>query len=120
MNPQPPRDRRAFYRLRYPFADRPKVRFNDCEYTVIEISERGARILYISGSSNSIPSCCEGSIQFTDGETVDIVGNVIWSDEREIAIGLSKGISLQRMVREQARLRKKYPLLLDSGGKKNT
>ena len=119
MDPQSPRDRRAFYRLRYPAVERPTIRINDFEYKVTEISEKGARILFVGENAYSIEKLFTGSVSFCGGETVEIEGSVVWSSEKEIAIRLSKGITLKRMMKEQARLHRKYPLLLDSGGNKS-
>ena len=55
-----------------------------------------------------------GVVRFQDGESNSIVGVVLRIDENKMAVKLSKGISLRRMMAEQIRLRKKYPMFFES------
>jgi len=54
-----------------------------------------------------------GVLRFSDGDTTPIVGVVLRLEDSEIVVKLSKGISLKRMIAEQIRLRKKYPMFFD-------
>ena len=45
-----------------------------------------------------------GVLRFRDGDTVSIRGVVLRTDEKEIVVGLSRGISQKRMAAEQMRL----------------
>jgi hypothetical protein len=50
-------------------------------------------------------------LRFRDGETVSIEGVVVRSDEKEMIVRFSSGISMKRMVAEQIRLQQKYPMM---------
>ena len=55
-----------------------------------------------------------GVLRFRDGETASIEGVVLRTGERETVVRLSRGISLKRMVAEQMRVRRKYPVSFDT------
>jgi hypothetical protein len=110
----PQHQRRRYYRLRYPEVERPTVWFKGRYYEAAEVSEGGVMILLGDGCAVRLGQSFVGVIQFQDGETNSIVGVVLRIDETKMAVKLSKGISLRRMMAEQIRLRKKYPMLFDS------
>ncbi len=105
---------RAYYRLRYPRAERPTVRIEDRDYEVSEVSERGARIVLTGACAVPRDQPFAGVLRFRDGETGSIEGVVLRSDEKEMVVGLSSGVSLKRMMAEQIRLRQKYPMFFDT------
>ena len=107
---KPPRpQKRGFYRLRYPAAERPTLSIGDRKFVVSEVSEEGARIV-ISGSCSLDPNKpFSGVLTFPTGETESIKGSVLRSTDNEIVANLTSGISLKRMTAEQIRLRQKYP-----------
>jgi hypothetical protein len=107
-------NQRRFYRLHYPEVERPTVWFKGRYYEVTEVSEGGVMILLGDGCAVRLGQSFVGVIQFQDGETNSIVGVVLRIAENKMAVKLSKGISLRRMMAEQIRLRKKYPMLFDS------
>ena len=106
-------ERRNVYRLRYPRVERPTVRSEDRDYEVSEISEGGVRIALTGGCTVRRDQPFAGVLRFRDGETVSIEGVVLRSDEKEMVVGLSSGVSLKRMMTEQIRLRQKYPAFFD-------
>lgn len=111
---QHPRNQRRYYRLRYPEVERPTVWFKGRTYEVTEVSERGVMILLGDGCAVRLGQLFVGVVQFRDGETTSIVGVVLRIDANKMVVKLSKGISLSRMMAEQIRLRKKYPMLFES------
>ena len=106
--------RRRYYRLHYPEAERPTVWFKGLHYEVAEVSEGGLMILLGDGCAVRLGQSFVGVVRFQDGETNSIVGVVLRIDENRMAVKLSKGISLRRMMAEQIRLRKKYPMFFES------
>ena len=114
MDQHPENQRRRYYRLHYPEVERPSVWFKGQYYEVTEVSEEGLVILLGSGCAVRLGQSFVGVIQFRDGETHSIVGVVLRIDESKMAVKLSKGISLKRMMAEQIRLRKKYPMFFES------
>ena len=71
-------------------------------------------ILLGDGCAVRLGQAFVGVVRFQDGETNSIVGVVLRIDENKMAVKLSKGISLRRMMAEQIRLRKKYPMFFES------
>ena len=114
MDQHPQNQRRSYYRLQYPEVERPTVRFKARTYEVTEVSEGGVMILLGDGCTVRLGQSFAGVVQFQDGETNSIVGVVLRIDENKMVVKLSKGISLKRMMAEQIRLRKKYPMFFES------
>jgi len=114
MDQHPQDQRRRYYRLHYPEIERPTVWFKGRYYEVSEISEGGVVILLGDGCAVRLGQAFVGVIQFQDGETNSIVGVVLRIDGNRMVVKLSKGISLRRMMTEQIRLRKKYPMFFES------
>jgi hypothetical protein len=108
-----PEEKRSYYRLQYPRPERPTVWFQGCCYDVTEISEGGVRIRLAGGCAGRLRQTFAGVLRFNDGGTTPIVGVVLRWDDSEIVVKLAKGISLKRMLSEQIRLRKKYPMLFE-------
>ena len=115
MKQVPGKKERAHYRLPYPHAERPTVRIEDRDYELSELSEGGAKIL--PGDAGAVPrdQTFAGVIRFRDGETVAIEGVVLRSEEEEMIVRFSSGVSMKHMVAEQIRLQQKYPVLFGTG-----
>lgn len=109
MQQTAPEQRRQFFRLRYPRNDRPVVTLKDQAYHVCEISEQGMRIIFLSPTKVALGITVSGRIEFFDKEQIEIEGVTLRQHDGEVALKLSKGISLKRMTVEQRRLRQKYP-----------
>ncbi|MDG1513698.1 MAG: PilZ domain-containing protein [Mariniblastus sp.] len=106
--------RRSHYRLRYPPASQPTIQIGNDTYQVAEISEAGARIV-LEGTFSIAPSeAFAGDVVFHDGESISIEGSVLRTHGNEVAVQLSKGISIKRMLAEQIWLRKEFPMFFDS------
>src|SRR5581483_2837076 len=104
-------ERRGFYRLPYPPAERPTLWVGNGRYEVVELSETGARVLVGAGLPQSGPVA--GSVQFGDGELVPIEGTVLRVEGSQAVLRLSVGVSLRRMLDERRRLLRRYPTLFD-------
>ena len=66
-----------------------------------------------SGCAVRLRQTFAGVLRFKDGDTTPIVGVVLRLEGSEMVVKLSKGVSLKRMIAEQSRLRKKYPMFFD-------
>jgi hypothetical protein len=101
-------EQRAYYRLRYPEAERPTMRIGDQNYAVTEISQAGVRILLTGNFPVEPGQPFTGSLRFRDGETVLVRGAVLRIGEREAALQVLAGVSARRMMAEQRRLLRNY------------
>ena len=70
-----------------------------------EISEAGVRIVLAETFSIALAAAFAGDIKFHDGEKVAIEGLVLRTHGNEVAVQLSSGISIKRMLAEQIWLR---------------
>ena len=113
MVENPVNERRDYFRLDYPAAERPTIRYKGCDYRITEVSERGIKILMDRVCTVRVGQSIAGVIRFKDGGTVSVVGVVLRCGEKEMVVELTKGISLGRMTEEQRRIRQKYPMFFD-------
>src|SRR5438552_2054468 len=95
-------NRRNFYRLNYPEAYHPKLRMNGANYRVLDLSEQGLRF-HMGTASGSVHLQDEvvGTLNFTDGESFIIRGNVSRVNEGEISVNLKVPIALRKIMAEQ-------------------
>ncbi len=107
------KQRRDFYRLEYPAAERPTVRFKGRDYTVSEISAGGIKIRAGRPGGFREGQFVAGVIRFVDGGIAPVVGGVHRFDGKDVVIKLTIGIGLNRMMAEQLRIRRKYPMYFD-------
>lgn len=111
------RNRRAYYRLRYPKAEGPILYYLDKRLEVFEVSEGGARIAVPDSNTYQVGKQIEGNLRFPEdedgnpGEVMFVAGEILRVHEGVIVVKFSKGITLQLMTSEQIRVRKKYPHL---------
>lgn len=111
----PGKQRRAYYRLRYPLTERPTYDFSGHEYTVSEISEGGIRVTLLDGQDiGPIGTETEGTLHFPDGTSVVIEGAVQRLGPHEAVLRLSDGISFRKMLSEQIRVRDSFPGIFDT------
>ena len=114
MDESPHIERRKHHRLIYPESERPTVRISGQDYPVAEISEKGTKILLPKSCPVTQDQSVSGVLWFQDGVNILIQGVVQRCHENGMALKLSKGISMQRMIIEQSRLLQKYPTLSDT------
>ena len=103
-------ERRGFYRLAYPYGDRPNILFAGRSLEVLEISEHGVRFL-TAGSFQPPPgTVLYGEIIFRDGGRCPVAGKLLrWSTGRGAAVlKLSQGVPLERMMQEQRYIFARY------------
>lgn len=104
--------RRRHFRLPYPTAEQPVLDAGEIEHRVIEIAEGGIKVIIKPSVALELDEEISGLIRFRDGHTENVTGNVLRIDAHNVVVQLSKGISQQRVMQEQAYLRKKFPNFL--------
>jgi hypothetical protein len=94
---------RTLFRVEFPFGQRPRARWNNVDYDVLDISEKGIRLNneglkgFVAGASVRLGVCFEDAV-------VSVAGRVLRANERETVIALSEGFPLERVRREERRL----------------
>lgn len=88
---------------------RPKLRIDSIEYDVVELSERGLRIIGGSSFDMQPETPIHGEIRFSDQSTSEIVGAMMRRDKDEIVFSVSSGVSYKRMLEEQLHIVHKFP-----------
>ena len=98
---------REYFRLTYPRSGRPQFVVRGKSYDVAEVSEFGMRVTLPPAECNdwAVETAVCGRVQFSDGGTFDVVGEVVRHDESSgdlhCVIRLSDGIPYPRIVAEQ-------------------
>ncbi|MBB3046808.1 hypothetical protein FHR99_001044 [Litorivivens lipolytica] len=104
--------RRRHFRLPYPTSDQPVLEAGDVQHRVIEIAEGGIRVILKPSTQLQLDEEISGVIQFRGEHAENVSGHVLRIDIQHVVVQLDKGISQQRVMQEQAYLRKKYPNFL--------
>ncbi len=100
-------DRRQYQRIKYPDESRPilvigiengEEEYEGREYSVIDLSEKGIRLTGDEVSGLKYRSKIEAQITFSDGESVDVEGEVLRVIGNQVALYLSKGLSFSRII----------------------
>jgi hypothetical protein len=106
--------RRDYYRLEYPAAERPTLRFKGGDYTVSEVSAGGLRLLAGRPAGFRVGQFFAGVLRFVDGGISPVVGAVHRFDGTDVVVKLTIGIRPSRMMAEQLRIRRKYPMYFET------
>ena len=95
-------NQRNFYRVEYPEIERPRFISDDkTEYVVLDISEKGMRLLKKEDSPLEIGSTLQGSVKLHVAGNVNVVGKIIRDTEVSLAVFLHVGIQFSLIVNEQ-------------------
>lgn len=99
-------ERRQTDRIKYPDDDMPMllIKLKEGEvkkYKVTDISEKGMGLKGEDLSGLQPKSRINGQITFSDGESIDVEGEVSRVTDNHVAIHLRKGIPLPRIMMEQ-------------------
>jgi hypothetical protein len=101
---------RAFYRLQYPPAAAPQFSADGLKYRVVDIGEGGFRYALIDAGGPLDGHPVTGIIEFPDEDPLTVVGVVVRTQSGEVAVHCTpRPIPLALVLREQRRLRKRYP-----------
>jgi hypothetical protein len=102
---------RAFYRIRFPISERPRLQIADASHDVVDCSEAGVRYLIGSGPLPDIGAEVAGTVMFTREGPLDVAGKVVRVQGRTVALHLDRaGIPLAVIMAEQRYLRLHYPM----------
>jgi hypothetical protein len=106
------RDRRSFFRLRYPLTERPQMESLYQQFETCEISERGIRFLNSLDNGFVAGQAIHATLTFRDGHQLPIEGRVLRLDKNEVVVMLSTGIPEARVMAEQRFLIQRYRQML--------
>jgi len=106
---------REYFRLTYPRSGRPQFVVRRKSYDVAEVSEYGLRVTLPPEECDvwALETTVCGRVQFSDGGTYDVLGEVIRHDDSsgdiQCIIRLSDGIPYSRIVAEQRFMLQVFP-----------
>lgn len=103
------KNKREFYRIRYPLSCRPRLILLDKEYEVIETSEKGVKFLHKKFHEFQIGLTVGFTITFHDDESLDLEGKILRVDENVVVVYLSEEIPFRRIALEQRHIIDNYP-----------
>jgi hypothetical protein len=97
--------RRRHPRITYPAGDRPRLRIDDRIYEVVDLSETGLCFtLHAVEAWRGADPAVRGDLAFADGSEVSLAGRVVRVSPDRVAVALTKGVPLSRILAEQTRL----------------
>jgi hypothetical protein len=94
---------RQYFRISYPLYYRPKVRIRgeDYESDVMELSERGVRFQYKGSIQLSTGAEIDVNITFYDNESIQLKGELLRIEKEDVILRFSGSIPLNRIMKEQ-------------------
>jgi hypothetical protein len=103
-------NQRNHFRIEYPKADRPRIKIDKTEFEVLDVSEHGIKFAGGGRFRGPPKTLVKGTILFKDGKSCDVVGVVLrhMKDTGDVAVKLSQGVPLAKMMEEQRVLLQKY------------
>lgn len=101
-------NRRGHFRLRYPPGGGPVLHAGAAARAVVELSERGLRVSD-GGRTATLAERVSGVLRFPDGTELAVEGTVVRAVGGWIAVRLTRGVHLGRMLAEQRRVLREYP-----------
>ena len=98
---------RQYHRIRYPLSYRPQVRIKgeDCNNDVVELSERGVRFIYKGTRQLSKGLEMQVNIIFYDGESFQFTGEILRVEKKDVILHFSVDLPITRIMKEQRYLR---------------
>lgn len=100
--------RREFFRLPYPITSGATLAVDGANYTVEEISERGLRLVSVSGSL-PLDTRVQGTLILTAGVKCTVTGTVLRVENQCVILKLSRGPTGYDVIREQRHVAKQFP-----------
>jgi hypothetical protein len=100
--------RREFFRLPYPITTGATLAVDGASYTVEEISERGLRLISISGAF-ALETRVQGTLTLTAGVRCTVAGTVLRVEDKCVILKLSRGPTGYDVIREQRHVAKNFP-----------
>ncbi len=102
-------EKRSYFRILYKPTKRPKLSVDKNEFEIADISEGGIR--FIHEGEADLGKQIRGTATFLIGESVDIEGDVVWSQDGEIGLLLKFFIPSATMEKE-----KQFVILSENSG----
>ena len=100
---------RDHFRIPFPIGERPQLVVGAAEFEVIDLSERGARIV----RNGQWPADGNGpfaaTIRFRDGTTAGVTADLHRKDADKLILRFGKQLSYSLIAAEQRRLLRLYP-----------
>jgi hypothetical protein len=101
---------RQYYRLSFPFQERPQFQVGAVAMPIIECSERGFRYEPVATHAPQIGDEIAGRIKFRRGTEVDVAGTITRRQDDTLVLVLdSPGVPFAVLMAEQRHLRRHYP-----------
>ena len=102
---------RSHFRVEYPAEVRPVMKLRDQEMPIVNLSEEGILFTVDKKFFPQIGKTIRAEIVFEDAVMFVIVGKILRSTKKGIAMSLTQGIPLQRIMSEQRNLLSRYGTL---------
>src|SRR5437868_2423343 len=100
---------RGHFRIPFPIGERPQLLVGEAEFEVIDLSERGARIV----RNGKWPADGDGpfaaTIRFRDGATAEVTAELHRKEADKLVLRFGKQLSYSLIAAEQRRLLRLYP-----------
>ena len=77
-------EKRKHARLVYPAAMRPVLEVSGGKMEVLNISEKGMKILNFQ--EDSLARNIHGTVRFSSGMTIDVTGKLVWQHKKEVGM----------------------------------
>ena len=101
---------REFFRLQYPIDAAPKFVEAGLSHRVVDIGEGGFRYAPSAGPLPAAGTPVKGVLEFPEDDPIEVAGTVVRVQDGEVAVHcVPRGIPMALVIREQRRVRKKYP-----------
>ncbi len=107
--PQKEKNKRELYRITYPVHNRPILKLLGNTFEVINISEKGIKILCTQCSGFKIDVAVQFTLTFRDNKSFSLEGKILQIYKRAAVISLTKNIPLERIIQEQRYILANYP-----------
>ena len=86
--PKVGKERREFIRLVYPPHTRPVFKVKERELEVLDISEKGMKIL--NSRQIKFGKNVYGTLYFSSGKTINLTGKIVWQHETELGLFMTQ------------------------------
>jgi hypothetical protein len=100
---------RDHFRIPFPIGERPQLFVGAAEFEVIDVSERGARIVRNGQWPDDGGGSFAATIRFRDGTTADVTAELHRKEADKLILRFGKQLSYSLITAEQRRLLRLYP-----------
>ena len=97
-------DQRYYDRVEYPPDHRPVLKVEGHEMEILNLSLTGLYFIHDPEWSMEIDQWVDGEIVFSDGKSIDISGQIVWTKGNETGLHLSGGMAFSVIEEEIALL----------------